>query len=311
MGSCLRSKIINLSMDIEDIYGDADILNNLLKDFVFFLINQKISCDLYITGVRLDSLLWINDFLDSSDTERHIHIGYHSNTHTFKTIPELSLQGIKRISLAEESKYDFLSGCFLKEKGGILRFQDIFQQSLCFRCPAFCWTTEYFTYMASKNMLYTTMIISQCRPFNYLSLIVLPVLEKPLEAYSNVDNLMADIEQYEAVSLYFHPARLVYDNFWDKCIRRNIYQDFQKRIDKLKTFVVELNNSFQMISIEETNNYYRTTEKRIYEAEKLLCESLVQSWQWSRLPAGFYSEDLLLSCKKSAKKTYAAERINK
>ena len=51
MGSCLRSKIINLSMDIEDIYGDADILNNLLKDFVFFLINQKISCDLYITGV--------------------------------------------------------------------------------------------------------------------------------------------------------------------------------------------------------------------------------------------------------------------
>ena len=297
-------------MDIEDVYGDANILNDLLRDFIRFLSFFEIPCDLYITGIRLESMFWLYDFLsDTPNAAKYIHIGYHSNTHTFKTIPVISLQGIKHISLIEERKYDFASDVFSNQEGGILKFQKCFPQSKCFRCPAFCWTAEYFSYMQSLNMHFSTMNILHNAPFSYLDMTILPVCEKPLEAYADFESLKADIRQFEAVSLYLHPSRLIYDNFWDKSKNRNIYADHTIRIFQLKQMILNLKNTFQLVSIEEINNYYKKSETKLIGAEKLLCESLIRSWRWGRLPANFYSEDLLASCKYSATTMFAAERI--
>ena len=270
MGSRLRPKMINLSMDIEDVYGDATVLNDLLKELIVFLIGHEMPCDLYVSGIRLDTLDWLNDFLAGPGAADYIHIGYHSNTHSFKTVPEMSTLGIEGISSVEEKKFDFRSGVFLEEDGGILRFRDLFRQSRCFRCPAFCWTVEYLSYMLSHNMLFSTMDIRRKAPFRFLSLTILPVCEKPLEAYSGFDGVKADIEPYEAVSLYLHPARLIYDNFWDKSKTRQVYHDCRKRIDLLKKILLELKNSFRMISIEDIRNYYRATDRKVPEAEKVL-----------------------------------------
>ena len=310
MGSTQRSKMINLSMDIEDVYGDTNILNALLQDLINFLSFYRIPCDLYITGIRLETLTWLNDFLSSTpDAAKYIHVGYHSNTHSFKIIPVISLQGIEHISFIEERKYDFHLDIFSDKEGGILKFQKHFKQSKCFRCPAFCWSAEYFSYMRSKDMLFSTMDISYNVPFGYLDMTVLPVCKKPLEAYTDWNSLKEDIEPFETVSLYVHPARLIYDNFWDKCMTRNIYNDCRRRIDHFKQMIMALNNSFQMITIEEINNYYKITDHQLPDAQRLLCDSLISSWHWGRLPVNFYSEDLLASCKYSATTMFAAERI--
>ena len=53
MDTGFRQKIINVSMDIEDIYGDSELLNVLIFDLIDFFNENKLPVDLYISGIRL------------------------------------------------------------------------------------------------------------------------------------------------------------------------------------------------------------------------------------------------------------------
>ena len=75
-------------MDIEDVYGDTVKLNALLLDFTEFFKKLAVPCDVYISGIRLDSLS--PDILSYMNCEKYIKLGYHSNTHSFMTIPMMN-----------------------------------------------------------------------------------------------------------------------------------------------------------------------------------------------------------------------------
>ena len=42
MGTCNRQKIVSISMDIEDIYGDREILDGVLGELILFLKEKSI-----------------------------------------------------------------------------------------------------------------------------------------------------------------------------------------------------------------------------------------------------------------------------
>lgn len=300
MDSIFGQKIINISMDIEDVYGDRDELNGLIIDLVEFCVRNQIKCDLYISGIRLNTFdKNVLGKLNDNSSEMYIGHGYHSNTHSFITIPEMSEKGLDTISYIEEHKFDVKSKKLTNNMGGIMEFnKKLSHNSKSFRCPGLCWTKEYFEYMYSKGMRFTTIDINCRKPFKFMGIYIWPTNEKPLEAYQKVEEVEKDVNRYDAVSLYFHPSKLVYSNFWDKYSVREKNKDIKYRINLIKQILLQLKTKYDLVLANELETYYIQSIKCGYEdISAKIMESMVKKWKWSQLPTNFYSEKLIESLK--------------
>lgn len=298
MGTGFRQKIINVSMDIEDIYGDPELLNVLLFDLIDFFNENKLPVDLYISGIRLPAF-GCEEKLKKLVSD-YSFAGYHSNTHSFYPIATLT---VEQIPENEEHFFDFENKQFdYACEGGINSFRKYFSTKM-FRCPGLCWTPDYFEYMKGKCFELTSIDIHYTKPFGYMGLFILPTNEKPLEAYQSKEELVQDIEKYESVSLYFHPARLVYDQFWDKSQNRNVYPDYKIRVSRLKELIKSLSKDYKIVSIRNMRDYYVDSIPSIEEKNELsslLEESLVSKWKWSQLPRGYYNPYHIVKCRENS-----------
>lgn len=274
-------------MDIEDVYGNQELLNDLLTDFIEFFCENHIPCDLYISGIKFDLLVQYPQILEKLCSS-YIKCGFHSNTHSFKPISCFADE--KEIAFSEEHYFDIKKAEFDNEKtDGIMLFEKYFKSQM-FRCPGLCWTPDYFSYIRDKGYNYTTIDIPYCEPFEFMGITIVPANEKPLEAYNSFEELEKDIEGYDVVSLYMHPSRLLYDAFWDKQSTRNIYENATEKIDTLKSILLSLKSGYKLISVSEINKYYQTTEDVVPFLDELLISSMTSKWTWSQLPKNFYSE---------------------
>lgn len=287
MDSGNRQKIVNISMDVEDVYGDQELLNNLLADLIDFFCENNIPCDLYITGVKLDLLVQYPQAFKKLHFP-YVKCGFHSNTHSFKPIPCFTDE--KEIAFSEEHYFNIENAKFDNEKtGGIMLFEKHFKNQI-FRCPGLCWTPDYFSYISGRGYNYTTIDILYRAPFEFMGITILPTNERPLEAYSSFDELKKNMECYDVVSLYLHPSRLLYDAFWDKQAARSTYENATEKIEILKHILLSLKSDYTLISISEINKYYQTADDIIPFPDELLISSMTSKWTWSQLPKSFYSE---------------------
>lgn len=166
-----------------------------------------------------------------------------------------------------------------------------------FRCPGFCWSPDYFRYMKEKNYRFTTIDINYPKSFQFMGLTVMPVLYKPLEAYENTKELNKDIAEFQAVSVYLHPARLAYDNFWDKKAKRSLQSDIPSRIFHIKEMFLHLKKNCKLIHLYEIKNYYSLSETVSVPVE-IVAKSMTSKWTWSQLPAEFFSLEQILQLHK-------------
>lgn len=291
MDTSIRPKI-NLSIDVEDVLGDQFLLNSLLYDLIDFCIKHCIPLDIYVSGIKYDLLKRNPCYQDIFSYEKFINIGYHSNTHSYVTIPELHEENL--IRTFEEHNFDFYRNQITDESGGIENF---IGKSDMFRCPGLCWTPLYFNYMSKKQFNYTSIDINYDGILQYNNLTILPVLEKPLESFSDYSELKTALQGKSIVSLYFHPARLLYDNFWDKMkenkrgvIReRNIYPDSAQRILKLKKVLLNLKNNYELFSIKQIK-----VQKKLYPPNtnlvQLFMKSMTSKFLWSQIVKPINSE---------------------
>lgn len=297
MGSSFGQKIINISMDVEDVYGDVRLLNSQLFDLIDFFNETHIPVDIYVSGIRFSTILFENEKNIQKLISEYSNLGYHSNTHSFYPIPTLTEVQIsnneEHLFSLQKRKFDY--SC----KGGICDFEKYFSTEM-FRCPGLCWTPDYFEYMAHKGFNLTTIDIQYSKPFGYMGLFVLPTNEKPLEAYQLEQDLSQDIEKYEAVSLYFHPARLLYNQFWDKTQERSIYSDSKNRLERLKEMIISLSKKYHIASLKEIKNYYVAVPATLQDKNEIsmfLEKSLVSKWNWSQLPKNFYNPYHIEKCR--------------
>ena len=285
-------KIVNISMDIEDVYGNHEILNEVLFEFLEFFSESGIPCDVYVSGIRFDSLSL--DTLTAFNSDKYINFGYHSNTHSFVTIP--TLNDLNSISAAEEHYFDLRNNMFTDKEGGLLTFLRFTKSSL-FRCPNFAWTPVYFEYVRQFGMRYTNIDINYHKPFMFMDFVISPVIEKPIEAFNSFSDLNDQIQKYEAVSVYLHPARLIYDQFWDKSIHRNVYDNYIDRIKFVKELFLQINDNYITISLSDLNHYYDQNKLAHDGVDvKLLIESMTKKWKWSQLPSNFYNQNHVDEC---------------
>ena len=281
-------------MDIEDVYGDTVKLNALLLDFTEFFKKLAVPCDVYISGIRLDSLS--PDILSYMNCEKYIKLGYHSNTHSFMTIPMMN--DMNSISFAEEHCFDLQKKDFNPHSpGGIIKFRQL-SDSPIFRCPNFAWTPSYFKYMKQFGMKYTNIDINYHKPFSFMGITILPVVEKPLETFKEFSEVKEQIERYQAVSIYLHPSRLIYDQFWDKSKQRNVYDNISQRVELVKQLILSVQNEYKTINLHEIDNYYNSDDvlPNNYEAENLILKSMTKKWTWSQLPLNYYSQNHIDDC---------------
>ena len=294
MGTCNRQKIVNISMDIEDIYGDRKILDNILKDLILFLQENNIPCDMYISGIRFSSIrenAGLVQLLHSSN----ICCGTHTNTHSFT--PVSCMESMEQIRYCEENHFYTEKKVFLPgHRSGMLLAEEEFSPVI-FRCPGFCWSPNYFRYMTEKNYQFTTIDIKYPKPFQFMGLTVMPIVYKPLEAYENTGELNRDIAGFQAVSVYLHPARLAYDNFWDKKARRSLQSDIPSRICHIKEMFLHLKKNCKLIHLSEIKGYSSVSRTVSVPAE-IVAESMISKWTWSQLPAGFFSLEQILQVHK-------------
>lgn len=289
MGTCNRQKIVSISMDIEDIYGDKEILDGVLGELILFLKEKSIPCDMYISGIRFESIRENAELLRLLHSG-NIQCGTHTNTHSFT--PVSCMGSPERIGYCEETGFDAEKEKFLPgRKSGMLLAEEEFSPVI-FRCPGFSWSPDYFRYMAGRNYQFTTIDIKYPEPFQFMGLTVMPVVYKPLEAYDGTDELDRDIAGFHAVSVYMHPARLVYDNFWDKKARRSLQSDIPGRIARLKEMLLHLKETCKLIHLSEIKSYYSVSEKVTVPAETV-AQSMTSKWTWSQLPSGFFSPEQL------------------
>lgn len=287
MDTCHRPKIVNLSMDIEDIYGDEKILDAVLTDLILFLNNHEIPCDLYITGMRFNIMKANSDLIDLLHSN-FIRCGTHTNTHSF--MPISCMKNVEEICYYEGNHFDLSQKEFLiNQKSGIHFIENEFKPDF-FRCPGFCWSPDYFKFMKMKNYMFTTIDIPSERPFKFMGLTIMPVVYKPLEAYQSIRELDEHISKFDAVSLYLHPSRLIYDNFWDKKEQRNIHQDLSNRISYLKKIFLHFKENYKIIFLSELDNYCIESDLDYLSTDDII-KSMTSKWTWSQLPASFYSSN--------------------
>lgn len=284
-----KQKKINITFDIEDIYGEKDILNDSLYEILSFCEENSIYVDIYITAIRVNTLLehpLILNLLKSSD---FINIGYHSNTHSFHPIAEQeSLDKIKRI---EELKFDLNKEKFSNTSGGIIDFCNRFNPTM-FRCPAYCWTPDYFDFMKTYNMKYTTLDLSFNSVFQYKGITILPALINPIEKIKNYENMNTLINNYDCVSIYLHPSRLIYNDYWDRMIyntyrvinHRDIYADYKQRISLVKQLLLYIKNNYNIFSFKNVTFVKDAVQhQEIIKLKKQLEDSMISKWNWSQI----------------------------
>ena len=283
MDTCVGPKI-NISIDVEDVLGNQNLLDSFLYDLIAFCKNNFIPLDIYVSGIKYELLKKAAYYKDIFSYQEYINVGYHSNTHSYVTIPELHEANL--LKTIEEHAYNFDKKQITDKPGGIDNF---IGKSDMFRCPGLCWTPLYFDYMAEKGFKYTSIDINYDGVLQFDDIVIIPVLEKPLEAFYEYFELQSAIQGKSILSLYFHPSRLLYDNFWDKMKEnkrgiikeRNIYPDSEKRIRKLKKILLNLKNDYELFSL----NQVKVQKKHIPTNNliQLLKESMTSKFSWSQI----------------------------
>ena len=138
-------------------------------------------------------------------------------------------------------------------------------------------------------MQYTTIDINIKKPIEFMGLTVIPVVEKPLEAIQNIDEIDNILSDYNVVSVYFHPARLLYDQFWDKDSEHKLYDDLIYRTEKVKELIIRLKEKYDIISLNNIDNYITEDDVYLDDAENILSDSMITKWKWSQLPQNYYN----------------------
>lgn len=280
---------INISFDVEDIFGDKFLLNETLLDILEFCDSQQIPTDVYITAMRFSSIKENENLLHLLHSSNYINVGYHSNTHSFKTIPEQN--SFSKLKNIEEYDFDISTKSFNKNKGGIKTLSSEVNL-MAFRCPGFCWTSDYFDLMSEYEINHTTIDIKYDKVFKYKNAIVLPVYTKAIEKVESENELITAIGQKEFLSVYLHPARLIYNHFWDKLkentyhvlTSREIYDDYKIRIEKIKELFLVLKRNFSLFSVRQLS--FRpevTSEYEKHSLQEKLLESMTDKWGWSQI----------------------------
>ncbi len=282
---------INISFDVEDILGDKVLLNETLLDILEFCDFQQIPIDIYITAMRFSSIKENENLLNLLRSSNYINVGYHSNTHSFKTIPEQN--SFSKLKNIEKYDFDILTKSFNKNKGGIETFSSEINP-IAFRCPGCCWTPDYFDLMDEYKINHTTMDIKYDKVFKFKNTIVLPVYNKALEKIESEKELAASIGKKEFLSVYLHPARLIYNHFWDKLkentyhvlTSRECYVDYKVKIEKIKELFLVLKTNFLLFSIRQLSFKPEiTSEYEKQSFQKKLLESMTEKWGWSQILA--------------------------
>lgn len=277
---------INISFDVEDIYGNQALLNDTLYEILSFCNSKKIIVDIYVSAIRYETLKEHKELMQILKESNYINVGYHSNSHSFATIPEQN--SFDQLKKTEELCFDFKTEKFTENDGGILKFQDDLKTKL-FRCPGFCWTPDYFSLMKMYNMKYTTIDIDYSLPFKFMDLIIIPTIMKSLEkmkTFQDFDNIVDG--NYKSV--YLHPARLIYNHFWDKLKNntyhvlksRDIYPDYKQRIQFVKDLLLYISQNYEIFSLTQLE-FEEKMSMDIVSLKKQLSNSMTEKWRWSQI----------------------------
>lgn len=283
----MKCQKINISFDIEDIYGDQNLLNKMLFDLLVFCNNNRICIDAYISAIKLPFLS--EDIIKLLKKSKYINPGYHSNSHSFLIIPEQN--SMEELIRSEEFFFDLKTKKLTNEKGGIFSYLNHFSPT-SFRCPGYCWTPDYFELMNMYGFRATTIDIDYPNVFLYKGIAVIPTQIKALEKIYNTEELSFSLQNSSVKSVYLHPARLVYNHFWDKMknnsyhivTERNIYSDMNERISLIKKLFLFLRDNYTLFSasdIEIQQIISDTNELNLLRTK--LRESMFSKWRWSQI----------------------------
>lgn len=303
----------NLSLDVEDVYGDAGLLHDVLEDLCIFCEDERIYCDLYITGIKFEQLRTERPrLLAFIEQAAYLEVGYHSNTHSFHTIPVMTvgMTGEQAGSLCdyEERRFDVGSGVF-SGQGGIRSMKESLTLK-GFRAPNYAWTPQYLTYIRKHDLRIHTMDIPFYEPFFFMDFLHLPVVSKPLEAMLDMKEITGRLQSFTVASLFLHPSRIVYTQFWDKQRHREIHPDWKGRLALVKQIFKALSGQYELIGLRYLQDRYSAAHKTPVireQAEELLLSAMTGKWGWSQLPKGFYNREAVELCKAAAHTFYAAE----
>lgn len=292
MDAMARTKI-NISMDVEDIYGDSSLLDEQIMDLACFCEHNDIICDIYVTGSRLANKEEL--FIAISSFEG-ISLGYHGNAHSFVPVPLMDDPGsgtTKDMAFLEENLFESNQKAFLENiAGGISLFRTVSASPL-FRCPAFCWSPAYLAFMRSHGMACSSLAILCKDVFSFMGLKMTPVVEKPLEAFAAFDDFVEEAARYNAVTAYLHPSRLIYDQFWDKSAERNMYADRDSRLLRIKNMLLSIRDQFELFSLTNIAGEDFEMERG---QDHIILESLCRSWKWGRMPKNYKNDRHINDC---------------
>lgn len=283
----MKNQKINISFDIEDIYGDQELLNNTLLDLLSFCDKNKISVDVYISAIKIPFLS--EKIINLLKISKYLVPGYHSNSHSFLTIPEQN--SMEELEKSEEYTFDIDAEKLTEEKGGIHSYLRYFSPTI-FRCPGYCWTPDYFEFMEKYGFSSTTIDIDYEEIFSYKGITVIPTLIKALEKITIYEDLDLYLQNCSVKSVYLHPARLIYDHFWDKMKNnsyhiindRNIYPNMNERIQLIKELFLHLKNNYTLISAADIK--FQKDQKNSDDLKLLtnkFRESMISKWGWSQI----------------------------
>lgn len=283
----MKDQKINISFDVEDIYGDQKLLNNTLFDLLNFCEENKIYVDVYISAIKIPYLS--PDIINLLQKSKYITPGYHSNSHSFITIPEQN--SMKELKESEEHIFDINNEELTEEKGGIYTYLKYFSPTI-FRCPGYCWTPDYFEFMQEYGFSSTTIDIDYDDAFSYKGITVIPTLIKALEKITDFEDIDFNLQNYSIKSVYLHPARLIYDHFWDKMKNnsyhivtdRNVYPNMKDRINLIKDLFLYLKNNYSLFSAASAkfqNKQQEPDDLNLLKSK--LQESMVSKWGWSQI----------------------------
>lgn len=283
----MKDQKINISFDVEDIYGDQDLLNNTLLDLLTFCDENKIYVDVYISAIKIPFLS--EEIINLLKESKYLVPGYHSNSHSFLTIPEQN--SMEELEKSEEYTFDINVEEITEEKGGIHSYLKYFSPT-SFRCPGYCWTPDYFEFMGKYGFSSTTIDIDYSDVFSYKNITVIPTLITALEKITSFSDLDLNLQNCSVKSIYLHPARLIYDHFWDKMKNnsyhiitdRNVYPNMNERIKLMKDLFLYLKNNYTLFSASDVQ--FQKNQKEVGALDflsKKLQESMVSKWGWSQI----------------------------
>lgn len=280
---------VNISFDIEDVYGNQNILNSILYMILSFTDKNMIPIDLYISAIKYPLIKTDLKLIKLIKQSKFINIGYHSNTHSFHIIPEQdSIENLRKI---EEFKFDYKKNIFLNKKGGVKYFLQQTKAQM-FRCPGYCWTPDYFQLMREYKMKLTTIDIDFPKVIKFMGLIIIPTQIRPLEKIKSNKELDELLEGSEYRAIYMHPARLIYNHFWDKMLEntyhvinyREIYDNYFERIKKIQDILIHLKKNYDLFSgydlISSKFDKIRIEDLMLKNKIK---KAMVEKWGWSQI----------------------------